>query len=76
MTGTVPDFLQDEFTQQQWDDLTDAEREGMMDDGEGGDAEPTPDEQRLQDEADAKREADAIASACDTSLEALASTHA
>lgn len=63
MTGTVPDFLQDEFTQQQWDDLTDAEREGMMDDGEGSDAEPTTDEQRLQDEADAKREADAIAAA-------------
>jgi len=35
----------------------------MMDDGEGSDADPTPDEQRLQDEAGAKREADAIAAA-------------
>ena len=70
MTG-VPDYLQDEFTQQQWDDLTDAEREGMMDDGEGSDAEPTPDEQRLQDEADAKREADAIAAATKPTEQAI-----
>ena len=32
MTGTVPDFLQDEFTQVEWDNLTDAEREGMLGD--------------------------------------------
>lgn len=62
MTGNVPDFLQEEFTQQEWDNLTDAEREGMM---EEGDDEPglTPEDQRLQDEADAKREADALAAA-------------
>lgn len=61
MTGTVPESLQAEFTQDEWDNLTEAERAGMLDD-EGGD-EPTPEEQRLQDEEDAKREAAAIAAA-------------
>lgn len=56
MTGTVPDFLQDEFTQEAWDSLTDAEREGMLGD-------ESEEEQQQQVEADAQREADAIAKA-------------
>lgn len=63
MTGTVPDYLQEEFTQQEWDNLTEAEQAGMMEDGGDTDVDPTPEEQRLQDEADAKREADALAAA-------------
>ena len=62
MTGTVPESLQNEFTQDEWDNLTDAEREGLMEEGQY-EEELTPEEQRLQDEADAKREADAIAAA-------------
>lgn len=62
MTGTVPESLLNEFTQDEWDNLTDAEREGLMSEGQDED-EPTPEEQRLQDEADAKREADAIEAA-------------
>lgn len=63
MTGTVPDYLQGEFTQEEWDNMTDAERAGMaegdvVDEGEQSDA-----DQRLQAEADAKREADALAAA-------------
>lgn len=62
MTGTVPESLLNEFTQDEWDNLTDAEREGLMSEGQDED-ELTPEEQRLQDEADAKREADAIEAA-------------
>ena len=63
MTGTVPEYLQDEFTQQEWDNLTEAEQAGMMEDGDSSDPDPNKEEQRLQDEADAKREADALAAA-------------
>lgn len=62
MTGTVPESLLNEFTQDEWDNLTDAEREGLMSEGQD-EEELTPEEQRLQDEADAKREADAIEAA-------------
>lgn len=62
MTGTVPESLQDEFTQQEWDNLTEAEREGMLE-GEDDNPEPTPDEQRLQDDADKAREDAALAAA-------------
>ena len=71
MTGTVPDYLQDEFTQAEWDSLTDAEREGMLGDTDEGD-EPTQEQQQQQDEQDAKREADAIAAAKDTAAAATA----
>lgn len=61
MTGTVPDFLQDEFTQVEWDNLTDAEREGML--GDESEEEQQQGEEEQQVEADAQREADAIAKA-------------
>lgn len=63
MTGTVPDFLQDEFTQEAWDSLTDAEREGMLGDESEEEQQQSEDEQQQQVEADAQREADAIAKA-------------
>lgn len=63
MTGTVPDFLQDEFTQAEWDSLTDAEREGMLGDGSEEEQQQSEEEQQQQVEADAQREADAIAKA-------------
>lgn len=63
MTGTVPDFLQDEFTQAEWDSLTDAEREGMLGDESEEEQQQSEEEQQQQIEADAQREADAIAKA-------------
>lgn len=63
MTGTVPDFLQDEFTQEAWDSLTDAEREGMLGDESEEEQQQSEEEQQQQAEADAQREADAIAKA-------------
>ena len=63
MTGTVPDFLQDEFTQEAWDSLTDAEREGMLGDESEEEQQQGKGEQQQQVEADAQREADAIAKA-------------
>lgn len=63
MTGTVPDFLQDEFTQAEWDSLTDAEREGMLGDESEEAQQQSEEEQQQQAEADAQREADAIAKA-------------
>lgn len=63
MTGTVPDFLQDEFTQEAWDSLTDAEREGMLGDESEEEQQQGEEEQQQQVEADAQREADAIAKA-------------
>lgn len=63
MTGTVPDFLQDEFTQEAWDSLTDAEREGMLGDESEEEQQQSEEEQQQQVEADAQREADAIAKA-------------
>lgn len=63
MTGTVPDFLQDEFTQEAWDSLTDAEREGMLGDESEEEQQQGEGEQQQQVEADAQREADAIAKA-------------
>lgn len=63
MTGTVPDFLQDEFTQEAWDSLTDAEREGMLSDESEEEQQLGEGEQQQQVEADAQREADAIAKA-------------
>ena len=63
MTGTVPDFLQDEFTQAEWDSLTDAEREGMLGDESEEEQQQSEEEQQQQVEADAQREADAIAKA-------------
>ena len=63
MTGTVPDFLQDEFTQEAWDSLTDAEREGMLGDESEEAQQQSEEEQQQQAEADAQREADAIAAA-------------
>lgn len=63
MTGTVPDFLQDEFTQEAWDSLTDAEREGMLGDESEEEQQQGDGGQQQQVEADAKREADAIAKA-------------
>lgn len=63
MTGTVPDFLQDEFTQEAWDSLTDAEREGMLGDESEEEQQQGEEEQQQQVEADAQREADAISKA-------------
>lgn len=63
MTGTVPDFLQDEFTQVEWDNLTDAEREGMLGDSSEEAQQQSEEEQQQQVEADAQREADAISKA-------------
>lgn len=63
MTGTVPDFLQDEFTQAEWDSLTDAERDGMLGDESKEEQQQSEEEQQQQVEADAQREADAIAKA-------------
>ena len=63
MTGTVPDFLQDEFTQEAWDSLTDAEREGMLGDESEEEQQQSEEQQQQQVEADAQREADAIAKA-------------
>ena len=63
MTGTVPDFLQDEFTQAEWDSLTDAEREGMLGDSSEEAQQQSEEEQQQQVEADAQREADAISKA-------------
>ncbi len=63
MTGTVPDFLQDEFTQAEWDSLTDAEREGMLGDESEEEQQQSEEQQQQQVEADAQREADAIAKA-------------
>ena len=63
MTGTVPDFLQDEFTQAEWDSLTDAEREGMLGDESEEEQQQSKEQQQQQVEADAQREADAISKA-------------
>ena len=63
MTGTVPDFLQDEFTQEAWDSLTDAEREGMLGDESEEEQQQSEEQQQQQVEADAQREADAISKA-------------
>ena len=63
MTGTVPDFLQDEFTQEAWDSLTDAEREGMLGDESEDEQQQSEEQQQQQVEADAQREADAISKA-------------
>ena len=63
MTGTVPDFLQDEFTQVEWDNLTDAEREGMLGDSSEEAQQQSEEEEQQQVEADAQREADAISKA-------------
>ena len=48
MTGTVPDFLQDEFTQEAWDSLTDAEREGMLGDESEEEQQQSEEEQQQQ----------------------------
>lgn len=58
----VPDSLKDEFTQEEWDGLTDAEREGMLEDDGGDDEEQQTEEERSrQEEEDAEREAAAAA---------------
>lgn len=62
MTIAVPDFLKDEFTQEEWNGLTDAERQGMIDDGED-DGNPSPEELERQQEEERQREADAAAAA-------------
>lgn len=62
MTTAVPDFLKDEFTQEDWNGLTDAERQGMIDDGED-DGNPSEEELQRQQEEERQREADAAASA-------------
>lgn len=61
MSNTVPAALQDEFSQADWDNLTEAEQEGMMEDG-GGNA-PTAEELEQQREDDAAREEAAAAAA-------------
>lgn len=54
----VPDSLKDEFTQEEWDGLTDAEREGMLEDDGGEEEEQQTEEERSrQEEEDAEREA-------------------
>lgn len=62
MSTTLPDALKDEFTQADWDNLTDAEREGMVEDLDDN-GEPSPEEQARIDEEDKQREADALAAA-------------
>lgn len=68
MSNVLPDNLKDEFTQDEWDGLTDAERQGIIEDGED-DGNPTPEELEAQEAADRKREADAAAAAAATQPE-------
>lgn len=63
MTGTVPDYLQDEFSQEEWDSLTNAEREGMLEDAGEEEQQEQQSEEEKQAADDAQREADAIAKA-------------
>lgn len=62
MSVSVPDSLKDEFTQEEWNGLTDAERQGVIEDG-SDDGNPTPEELERQQEEDRQREADAAAAA-------------
>ena len=62
MTTAVPEFLQDEFTQEEWNGLTEAEQKGMIEDGED-DGNPTPEELERQQEEERQREEAATAAA-------------
>lgn len=62
MTTAIPESLQGEFTQEEWNNLTDAERQGMIEDGED-DGNPSPEELERQQEEDRQREAAAAAAA-------------
>lgn len=62
MTTAVPEFLQDEFTQEEWNGLTEAEQKGMIEDGED-DGNPTPEELERQQEEERQREEAAAAAA-------------
>ena len=62
MTTAVPEFLQDEFTQEEWDGLTEAEQKGMIEDGED-DGNPTPEELAALQEEERRREEEAAAAA-------------
>lgn len=62
MSTPVPDFLKDEFTQDAWNEMTEAEREGVISDGED-DGNPSPEELQRQQEEERQREADAAAAA-------------
>lgn len=62
MTTAVPEFLQDEFTQEEWNGLTEAEQKGTIEDGED-DGNPTPEELERQQEEERQREEAAAAAA-------------
>ena len=62
MTTAVPEFLQSEFSQDEWDNLTEAEQKGMIEDGED-DGNPTPEELDRQQEEERQREEAAAAAA-------------
>lgn len=62
MTTAIPEFLQDEFTQEEWDGLTEAERQGMIEDGQDDDN-PTPEELERQQAEEREREEAAAAAA-------------
>ena len=62
MTTAVPEFLQSEFSQDEWDNLTEAEQKGMIEDGED-DGNPTQEELERQQEEERQREEAAAAAA-------------
>lgn len=62
MSNLVPDSLKDEFTQEEWDGLTEAEQKGIIEDGED-DGNPTPEELERQQEEERQREEAAAAAA-------------
>lgn len=62
MSIAIPDSLKGEFSQDEWDNLTDAEREGMVDDALD-DGNPTPEELERQEQEEREREEAAAAAA-------------
>ena len=55
MSEVVPESLKDEFTQDEWDNLTDAERAGIVEDATDDGASET-EEQRIQREEEERAE--------------------
>lgn len=62
MSIAIPESLQSEFSQDEWDNLTDAERQGMVDDALD-DGNPTPEELERQEQEEREREEAAAAAA-------------
>lgn len=62
MSDVLPEALKDEFTQDEWNSLTDEERAGIIADG-ADDGNPTEDELKRQQEEERRQEEEALAAA-------------